>query len=93
MEEDTMIRTSLLAALLLAAAAVPLQAQENGPVKSAVKGTAQGAKEVGEGVVQGTAQAGKGVTQGTVGVAKGTATVAKKTGKGVWCIVTLGYGC
>ena len=35
----------------------------------------------------------KGAGQATVGVAKGTATVAKKTGKGVWCIVTLGYGC
>lgn len=86
-----MIRTSLLAALFLAAAVTPSLAE--GPVKSAVQGTAQGAKEVGEGVVQGTAQAGKGVAQGTVGVAKGTATVAKKTGKGVWCIVTLGYGC
>jgi hypothetical protein len=94
-----MMRVSLLAALLIAAAALPSQA-ENGPVQGAVQGT----KTVGEGVVQGTAQAGQGVAQGTasaakgvgqatVGVAKGTATVAKKTGKGVWCIVTLGYGC
>jgi hypothetical protein len=35
----------------------------------------------------------KGAGQATVGVAQGTATVAKKTGKGAWCIVTLGYGC
>ena len=86
-----MIRVSILAALMLAAATIPSLAE--GPVKSAVKGTVQGTKEVGQGVVQGAGQAGKGVAQGTVGVAKGTATVAKKTGKGVWCIVTLGYGC
>jgi hypothetical protein len=56
------IRASFLAALLLAATALPLRAE--GPVKSAAEG-----------------------------VVKGTATVVKKTGKGVWCIVTLGYGC
>jgi len=33
------------------------------------------------------------VAKGTVAVAKGTGTAVKKTGKGVWCIVTLGYGC
>ncbi len=86
-----MIRTSVLGALVLAAAILPAQAE--GLVKSTAQGVVQGTKEVGSGVVQGTAQAGKGVAQGTVGVAKGTATVAKKTGKGVWCIVTLGYGC
>jgi hypothetical protein len=86
-----MLRISLLAVLVLAAMILPSQAE--GPVKSAVQGTVQGTKEIGQGVVQGTAQAGKGVAQGTVGVAKGTATVAKKTGKGVWCIMTLGYGC
>ena len=95
-----MIRMSLLAALLLTAATSTARAEPTGPVQ----GTVQGTKEVGQGVVQGTAQAGRGVAQGTaavakgagqatVGVAKGTATVAKKTGKGVWCIVTLGYGC
>jgi hypothetical protein len=89
--EDLMIRASLLAVLLLAATAVPSFAE--GPVKSAAQGVVQGTKDVGQGVVQGAGQAGKGVAQGTVGVAKGTATVAKKTGKGVWCIVTLGYGC
>jgi hypothetical protein len=86
-----MIRVSLLAALFLAAAVLPSQAE--GPVKSAAQGVVKGTAEVGQGVVQGAGQAGKGVAQGTVGVAKGTATVAKKTGKGVWCIVTLGYGC
>ena len=86
-----MIRIPLLAAFLLAVMASPSRSE--GPVKSAVQGTVQGTKEIGQGVAQGTAQAGKGVAQGTVGVAKGTSTVAKKTGKGVWCIVTLGYGC
>jgi hypothetical protein len=93
-----MMRISLLAALFLAAATFPALAE--GPVQGVVHGTA----EVGQGAVQGTAQAGKGLAQGTasvakgagqatVGVAQGTATVAKKTGKGAWCIVTLGLGC
>jgi hypothetical protein len=97
-EGRKMMRTSLVAALFLAASTFPVLAE--GPVK----GVAQGTKEIGQGAVQGTAQAGRGVAQGTVtvargageatvGVARGTATVAKKTGKGVWCIVTLGYGC
>ena len=86
-----MIRTSLLAAFLVAATVLPTQAE--GPIRSTAKGVVKGTATVGQGVVQGTAQAGRGVAQGTVGVAKGTATVAKKTGKGVWCIVTLGYGC
>src|SRR5262245_11697587 len=96
----TRMSLSLLAALLLAgAASLPAQAQ-TGPVQGVAKGTAT----VGVGVAQGTAQAGRGLAQGTVstakgvgqagaGVAKGTATITKKTGKGVWCIVTLGYGC
>jgi hypothetical protein len=95
-----MIRVSLsLLAALLVGAALPAQAQ-NGPVQGAVQGTAtvgqgvaQGTAQAGQGVAQGTVSAAKGVGQATVGVAKGTATVAKKTGKGVWCIVTLGYGC
>jgi hypothetical protein len=93
-----MMRLSLLAALFLAAATLPTLAE--GPVQGVVQGT----QEVGQGAVQGTAEAGRGVAQGTVtvakgagvatvGVASGTATGAKKTGKGVWCIVTLGYGC
>jgi hypothetical protein len=51
---------------------------------------------VGQGVVQGAAQAGQGVAQGTVTTAKGVGqagAVATKTSKGVWCMVTLGYGC
>jgi len=75
-----MIRTSLLAGLILAATALSAQAVE--PVKGAVKGT----KEVGKGVVQGVGQAGKGVV-------KGTGTVVKKTGKGLKCIFTLGNRC
>jgi len=82
-----MIRTSLLAALLLAVTAIPSYAE--GPVKSAAQGAVQGTKEIGQGV----GAAGKGVAKGTVEVAKGTGTAVKKTGKGVWCIVTLGYGC
>jgi hypothetical protein len=75
-----MIRTSLLASLILAAATLSAQAVE--PVKGAVKGTA----EVGKNVVQGAGQAGKGVVQGT-------GTVVKKTGKGLKCIFTLGNRC
>ena len=97
-EGREMMRISLLAVLFLAAATLPTLAE--GPVQGVVQGT----KEVGQGAVQGTAQAGKGLAQGTasvargtgqatVGVAQGTATVVKKTGKGAWCIVTLGYGC
>jgi hypothetical protein len=86
-----MIRIPLLAEFLVAVTVSTSHSE--GPVKSAMQDTVQGTKEIGQGVAQGTAQAGKGVAQGTVGVAKGTATVAKKTGKGVWCIVTLGYGC
>ena len=91
------MRISLLAALILAAATLPTLAE--GRVQGVVHGTA----EIGQGAVQGTAQAGKGLAQGTatvarhgqatVGVAQGTATVVKKTGKGAWCIVTLGFGC
>ena len=91
---------SLLAALLLAAATLPSQAQTPGPVQGTVRGTAavgqgivQGTGQAGKGLVQGTATVAKGAGQATVGVARGTATVAKKTGKGVWCVVTLGYGC
>jgi len=75
-----MIRSSLLAALFLAATAMPSLAIE--PVKGVVKGT----KTVGQGVVQGVGQAGKGVV-------RGTGTVLKKTGKGVVCVFTLGNRC
>jgi len=86
-----MIRTSLLAGLILAATVLSAQAAE--PVKGAVKGTAQ----VGKGVVQGAGQAGKGVVQGAglagKGVVQGTGTVVKKTGRGLKCIFTLGNRC
>jgi hypothetical protein len=75
-----MIRTSLLAGLVLAVTALSAQAAE--PVKGAVKGTA----EVGKGVAQGVGQAGR-------GVAKGTGTVVKRTGHGLKCIFTLGNRC
>jgi hypothetical protein len=82
-----MIRASLLAVLSLAAMTLPLEAQTpNGPVQGAVQGTVKGTAKIGQGVVQGTGQA-------TAGVARGTGTVAKDTGKGVWCFVTLGYRC
>ena len=74
-----MIRTSILAAIVLAVTAMSAQA---GPVKGAAKGV----KEVGQGVVQGVGQAGKGIV-------KGTGTVLKKTGKGVVCVFTLGNRC
>lgn len=74
-----MIRTSILAAMVLALTAMTAQA---GPVKGAAKGV----KEVGQGAVQGVGQAGK-------GIAKGTGTVLKKTGKGVACVFTFGKRC
>ncbi len=74
-----MIRTSVLAAIVLALTAMSAQA---GPVKGAAKGV----KEVGKGAVQGVGQAGKGIV-------KGTGIVIKKTGKGVACVVTLGNRC
>ena len=75
-----MIRASLLAAVFVAAAAIPSYAVQP------VKGVVQGTKAVGTGVVQGTAQAGKGIV-------KGTGTVVKKTGKGLKCVFTLGTRC
>ncbi|MGH6865166.1 MAG: hypothetical protein ACREDO_03075 [Methyloceanibacter sp.] len=71
----------ILAGLLIAGMTLPLQA-ETAPIKGAVQGTAQ----AGKGIVKGTAQAGKGVV-------KGGGTAVKQTGKGLWCIVTLGNRC
>ena len=59
-----MMRISLLAALILAAATLPTLAE--GRVQGVVHGTA----EIGQGAVQGTAQAGKGLAQGTATVAR-----------------------
>jgi hypothetical protein len=104
-KEPNMMRRLLLATFSLAATTLPLPAQTpNGPVQGAVQGTVKGTATVGQGVVQGTGQAGQGIAQGsasvargagqaTVGVARGAGTVAAKTGKGTWCIITLGYGC
>jgi hypothetical protein len=71
----------LLFAVILAGMALPARA-ETAPVKAAVKGTAT----VGTGVVRGVGQAG-------AGVAKGTGTAVRATGRGLWCILTLGNRC
>ena len=55
---------------------------ETAPVKGAVKGTAT----VGKGVVKGAGQAG-------AGVVRGTGTAVRSTGRGLWCILTLGNRC
>jgi hypothetical protein len=79
--EATNMRASILAALLIAAFALPATAATH-PVKGAVQGTATAAKGVGTGAVQ----AGKGVARGTV-------TAARGVGHGFKCIVTLGNRC
>jgi hypothetical protein len=79
--KETEMRLLTLAALLIAAMTLPVQATTQ-PVKGAVHGTATAAT----GVAKGAGQAG-------VGVAKGTVTVARSTGRGVLCIVTLGNRC
>jgi hypothetical protein len=77
------MRTSrlLLLAIILAGMTLPVQA-ETAPVKGAVQGTAT----VGKGVVKGASQAG-------AGVVRGTGTAVKSTGRGLWCILTLGNRC
>jgi hypothetical protein len=74
-------RLLVLFAVVLFGIALPAWA-ETAPVKAAVKGTAT----VGTGVAKGVGQAG-------VGVAKGTGTAVKATGRGLWCILTLGNRC
>jgi hypothetical protein len=76
-----MIRTSLIAALLVAAIALPAQARVE-PVRGAVHGTATAARGVGHGAVQ----AGRGVVHGT-------ATAARGIGRGAICVFTLGTRC
>jgi hypothetical protein len=71
----------ILAALLIAAMPLPVQSK-TAPVKGAVQGTTA----VGKGIVRGAGQAG-------LGVARGTVTVARSTGRGLRCIVTLGNPC
>jgi hypothetical protein len=73
--------SALIVSIAVAMTALPAYA-ETAPVKGAVKGTAT----VGKGVVKGTAQAG-------AGVVRGTGTAVKSTGRGLWCIITLGNRC
>jgi hypothetical protein len=80
LRRELKMRVSLLAALLLAAMTLPAAAAK--PVKGAVQGTAT----VGKGVVKGAAQAG-------TGVVRGAGTVARSTGRGFLCVVTLGNRC
>jgi hypothetical protein len=70
----------------------PCKAQSKGTA-TVGRGVVQGAGQAGQGLVQGSATVARGAGQATVGVAKGTGTVATKTGRGAWCIITLGYGC
>jgi hypothetical protein len=93
--EGTIMRISILAALLIAAFAIPAHAAE--PVKSAAEGTATVAK----GAAKGTATVAKGAAKGTAtvakGAAKGTTTVAKGAANGVAhgarCVATLFHRC
>jgi hypothetical protein len=92
--EGTIMRT-ILAALLIAAFALPAHAVA--PLRSAAKGTATVAK----GAAKGTATVAKGAAKGTAtvakGAAKGTTTVAKGAANGVAhgarCVATLFHRC
>jgi hypothetical protein len=75
------MRASILAALFLAALALPAQARVH-PVTGAVTGTATAAK----GVVHGAGTAGRGIARGTV-------TAARGVGHGAVCLFTLGTRC
>ena len=75
------MRLSLLAALLIAAMALPAQARMQ-PVKGAVHGTATAAT----GVARGAGQAG-------VGIVRGGRTAVRSTARGLRCFVTLGNRC
>ena len=74
------MRLSLLAALLVAAWALPAEAAR--PVKGAVQGTVTAAT----GVARGAGQAG-------VGMVRGTSTAVRGTARGLRCAVTLGNRC
>ena len=76
----------LVATLLLAAMPLPVQSKT-----TPVNGVAEGTTTAGKGVVRGAGQAGVGVAG--VGVARGASTVARSTGRGLRCIVTLGNRC
>jgi hypothetical protein len=75
------MRASILAALLVAAFALPATAATH-PVKGAVHGTATAGKSV----VSGAGQAGRGIARGTV-------TAARGVGRGAVCVFTLGNRC
>jgi len=75
------MRTSILAALLVAGFSLPVAAATH-PVKGAVHGTAT----AGKGVVTGAGQAGRGIARGTV-------TAARGVGRGAVCLFTLGTRC
>jgi hypothetical protein len=85
------MRISILAALLIAAFALPAHAVE--PVKSAAKGTATVAK----GAAKGTATVAKGAAKGTAtvakGAAKGTAAAGRGVAHGARCVATLFHRC
>src|SRR5262245_39055137 len=75
------MRTSILAALLVAGFAFPAAAATH-PVKGAVHGTTK----AGKGVVTGAGQAGRGIARGSV-------TAAPGVGRGAVCLFTLRTRC
>jgi hypothetical protein len=75
------MRTSILAALLVTAFALPA-----GAATHPVKGAAHGAATAGKSVVHGAGQAGRGIAHGTV-------TAARGVGRGAVCLFTLGTRC
>ena len=79
--KGTQMRPLLLAAILIAAIALPAQARVQ-PVKGAVQGTATAAT----GVARGAGQVG-------LGVVRGTGTAVRSTARGLRCFVTLGNRC
>jgi hypothetical protein len=75
------MRASILAALLIAATALPATAATH-PVKGAIQDTATAGKSV----VRGAGTAGRGIARGTVMAARGV-------GRGAVCLFTLGTRC
>ena len=74
------MRVAILLSFILALTSLPADAAR--PVRGAVKGTAT----VATGGAKGTAQAGRGVV-------RAGATAVRATGRGLRCIVTLGFRC
>jgi hypothetical protein len=79
------MRFFVLAGLLIAALAVPVQA-DAGPVGAVVAGTTTAVVVTGRTAVKGTAAVGRTAV-------RGTATVARVTGRGVVCVATLFHRC